>query len=365
MSPGLQANFSRQFAGGFRVDVNDLRLPAEAGVTVLFGPSGSGKSTVLRCLAGLERPDMGTIHFGEEVWFDAGSRAFRGAGARRVGFVPQEYALFPHLDVEQNVGYGLNRLATGERASRVTKSLRWLGLEGLERKLPGELSGGQQQRVALARAVVTQPRMLLLDEPLAALDTPLRVRLRGELRKQLLEVGMPTVLVTHDRAEALAMGDRLIVMHAGKILQHGPINEVFNRPADITVAGTLGIETVQPGRIVGSAGGLATVEVGRARLSALESQGEQTNAEVYVCIRAEDVILMKMGTAQSSARNVLPGVVRGLTPEGMAVRIELDCGFPLIALLTRQACSDLDLKENDRLVALVKAPHVQLVSRYG
>jgi molybdate transport system ATP-binding protein len=176
---------------------------------------------------------------------------------------------------------------------------------------------------------------------------------------------MPTVLVTHDRAEALAMGDRLIVMHAGKILQHGPINEVFNRPADITVAGTLGIETVQPGRIVGSAGGLATVEVGRARLSALEAQGEQTNAEVYVCIRAEDVILMKMGAAQSSARNVLPGVVRSLTREGVVVRIELDCGFPLIALLTRQACADLDLKENDRLVALVKAPHVQLVSRYG
>jgi molybdate transport system ATP-binding protein len=206
--------------------------------------------------------------------------------------------------------------------------------------------------------------LLLLDEPLGALDAPLRGRLRGELRRRLLEVRIPALLVTHDRAEALAMGDSLLVMHEGSILQQGRIDEVFNRPADLRVAETLGIETVQPGRIVESANGLAMVEVGRARLSALDLD-DRGSGEVYVCIRAEDVILMKSGVGQSSARNVLPAVVRGLTAEGVTVRIELDCGFPLVALLTKQACAELDLKENDALIALVKAPHVQLVARFA
>jgi molybdate transport system ATP-binding protein len=161
------------------------------------------------------------------------------------------------------------------------------------------------------------------------------------------------------------MGDSLLVMHEGKILQQGRIEDVFNRPSDLTVAETLGIETVQPGRIVEAADGLATVEVGRARLSARAPEGDGGSREVYACIRAEDVILMKSGMGQSSARNVLPAVVRGLTHEGVTVRIELDCGFPLIALLTKQACAELDLKQNDRLIALVKAPHVQLIARFG
>jgi molybdate transport system ATP-binding protein len=363
MNDGLRADFTRHFAEGLRVQVDGLRISAQPGVTVLFGPSGSGKSTVLRCLAGLERPDEGTIWFGDEPWSDASGRVFLEPRARRVGFVPQEYGLFPHLTVEGNIAYGLTQLPSEKRGARVGEMMKWLGLEGLGERLPGQLSGGQQQRVALGRAVVNHPRLLLLDEPLAALDTPLRVRLRGELRRLLTQVGVPTLLVTHDRTEALAMGDDLAVMSGGRILQQGKINAVFSQPADLTVAATLGIETVQPGHIIDITDGLATVEVGRIRLSALEPNLESSNREVYVCIRAEDVILMKTGSVRSSARNALRATVSGLVSEGVTVRIHLDCGFPLVAILTKQACAELDLKEKDEVVALVKAPHVQLVSR--
>src|SRR5262249_39620258 len=148
-----------------------------------------------------------------------------------------------------------------EKSRRVIETTHWLRLNGLELSFPSQLSGGQQQRVALARAVVRRPRLLMLDEPLAALDAPLRVRLRGELRRLLCESAIPTLLVTHDRAEALAMGDRLVVLQAGQILQQGPIDTVFNHPANASVAATLGIETVQPGRIIDSDDGMAIVEV--------------------------------------------------------------------------------------------------------
>ena len=191
-----------------------------------------------------------------------------------------------------NIGYGLRKVTRQERAARLAETLRWLGLEGLERRRPGELSGGQRQRVALARALIWRPQLLLLDEPLSALDGPTRLRLRTELRQLLKRLGIPTVLVTHERSEALALGDLLIVLDGGRILQRGPVHEVFSRPASLAVAGIVAMETVQPARVVEAAEGLVTILAGQTKLVSL-SPPLALGTEVYACIRAEDVILVK------------------------------------------------------------------------
>jgi len=277
--------------------------------------------------------------------------------------VPQDYALFPHLTVAANIGYGLHGRGAAEKKSRVAEMLEWLGLDGLAARLPSELSGGQQQRVALARAVAHRPNLLLLDEPLTALDTPTRQRLRGELRRLLRQLTIPTMVVTHDRLEALALGDKLVVLDAGQIVQRGPVQEVFSRPANLTAAGIVAVETIQPGRVLEWQKGLATVLVGAVRLIAVADELPTGAAAVFVCVRAEDVILSRDTELHSSPRNRLPAVVRAIVSEGPLARIELDCGFPLIAALTKQACAEMALEEGTAVLALVKAPHIHLVPR--
>ena len=367
MTNGITASFVRRFAEGPLIQIHNLRTE-NSGVTVIFGASGAGKSTVLRCLAGIDRPDSGLILFGGETWFSASENIYLTPRERNIGFVPQQYALFPHLSVAGNVSYGIRHLPAMERRNRLAETLRLLDLGGLESRAPSTLSGGQQQRVALARAIARQPKLLLLDEPLAALDSPLRARLRSELRHLLLQLRIPTLLVTHDRIEALALGDAMVVLDSGKIVQQGQVQEVFNRPGRLSVAGILAIETVQAGRIISVREGLVTVAVGSTTVIATQSggdhqQNEVAPVEVYVCIRAEDVVLMKERAGQSSARNCLTGKVTNLIPEGATVRIEIDCGFRLTALLTKQSCAELELKNDDMVYALVKAPHIQLIPR--
>ncbi len=361
MSGVLSISFSKQFAGGARVEVDSLELPLAARVTVLFGRSGAGKTTFLRCLAGLERPDSGRIVAGGDTWFDSAANLWSAPRERRIGYVPQDYGLFPHLDVAANIAYGLKGLSRREGRQRVGRMLEWLGLASLEKRLPGTLSGGQQQRVALARAIARQPLLLLLDEPLAALDAPTRRRIRTDLSRLLREAGIPTVLVTHERADVLALGDDLVVLDQGRVVQSGEVREVFSRPVNLHAAEIVGVETVQPGRVTGIHDGLATVSVGDRPLKALAPDLSVTAAEVFVCIRAEDVVLARGPLPHTSPRNSLPAMVRQLTHEGPMVRIELDCGFPLWALLTPQACEELELAAGSQVHALVKAPHVHLV----
>ena len=232
----LDADFERRFDAGPTIQVA-LKRPVESfSVTALVGPSGCGKTTVLRCLAGLDLPRCGRISFGDDVWYDGPAQIFQRPQQRGIGYLFQEYALFPHLTVFENIAFGLARMEKGAARRRIADLVSLLQLVGLEARYPHELSGGQQQRVALARTVAPRPRLLLLDEPLSALDATTRSELRQELRRLLAEWSIPTIVVTHDPTEVVALADDVIVLVEGRVRQHGPVEQVFTHPADADVA---------------------------------------------------------------------------------------------------------------------------------
>ncbi len=349
MASQLICAVRKRFDSGFILEA-DLKIPLdEAPVTVLFGPSGAGKTTLLRLIAGLEEPDEGVIQFRGEDWRRLSPQK------RRAAFLFQEYALFPHLTAEANVKFGARDSALAERL------IERFELAPLRAQLPRQLSGGQQQRVALARALAANPALLLLDEPLSALDAPSRARTRHELRRMLLESGVPALVVTHDRAEAIALGDWIAVIVDGSVRQAGPVAEVFRKPADARVAESLGVENILPARIIGRRAGLLTIEVAGAQMECVDDgESGAPTGTLLACIRAEDVALTHAAPADSSARNRLMGAVRSVTLEGPIARIELDCGFPLVALVTAQSASDLSLRAGERICAVIKATTVHL-----
>ncbi len=361
MAPTLTVDCRKTFSGATSIAAK-FELPLDPPqVLILFGPSGSGKTTVLRCLAGLEYPDRGRIQFRDLVWCDV-ERGVRQAPQRRsIGYLPQDYALFPHLSVRCNIEYGLGDLSRSTRAERAEELLALFHLEGLAHRRPGELSGGQQQRVGLARAVARHPSLLLLDEPLSALDAPVRAKIQGELRALLKQLGIPAVVVTHDWAEALALGDRLVVMSHGRMVQQGSPQSVFSRPVDQEVARVVGVDTVVPGRVEEERAGLMTVEVAGRRLTAVA--GEGLGAAVFACIRAEDVVLESVEAGTTSARNHLAGVVSHVQSVGALARVQIDCGFSLAALVTRSALLELGLEVGTPVRAAIKAGAIHLVPR--
>jgi len=260
------------------VAVNGVDLTVEQGaICALLGPSGCGKTTMLRLIAGFERPDAGAVSVGGAAV--AGPSVFVPPERRRVGMVFQDYALFPHLDAHDNVGYALGR---SPDPARIRAVLALVGLERLERRYPHELSGGEQQRVALARALATTPQVILLDEPFSNLDAALRVRVRQELREILVAAGVTALFVTHDQEEALSLADRVAVMRDGSIQQEGTPEEVYGRPADRWVASFLGDAELLPGD---ASGGAVECELGRFPIpAALEG-------EVDVVVRPESVAI--------------------------------------------------------------------------
>ena len=231
---------------GFTLDV---AWTAGDGVAVLFGPSGAGKTLTLQCLAGLLRPDAGRIVVDGRVLFDSDGVDVPAQG-RRVGYVFQGYALFPHLSVGENVGFGLRDRPRAEREARTARVLERLGLAELATRLPRHLSGGQRQRVALGRALAIDPALLLLDEPLSALDAPLRRVLRDELRAILHDWRTAAVVVTHDFTEAYRLADRIVVYDAGRVVQAAPRGELLWQPASESVARIMGIRNVLHGTVV-------------------------------------------------------------------------------------------------------------------
>jgi molybdate transport system ATP-binding protein len=345
----------------------DLTLDvAETPVTVLFGPSGAGKTTLLRCLAGLERPEPGSLIALDQQRWDA-PHVHLPARKRRVGYLFQDHALFPHLTVAANVAYGLHRLPRPRRARRVDEALATAGASHLRDRATRELSGGEAQRVALARALAPDPALLLLDEPLSALDAPTRARLRRDLRTLLLAAAVPTILVTHDRAEALALGDRIVMLINGRAQQTGTIEEVFNRPATVEVAEAVGVETVLAGHVRRHGDGVVDVRTEPHTLYAAagDANGLAAGDHVLVCIRADDVALELPGPDRgTSPLNHLPAVITAIAPDGPLLRVSLDAGFELTAYITRPTREQLDLRPGSEVTAAIKAPAVHLIPHH-
>lgn len=361
MAAALTVDCRKTFPSRFTTAVQ-LTLPLDPPqVLILFGPSGSGKTTLLRCLAGLEWPEEGRIQFGSTTWVDAAAKVGLSPQVRRIGYMPQDYALFPTHTVAGNIEYGISDLPALARQERVRELIDLLHLQVVEQAKPAQLSGGQQQRVALARAIARRPQLLLLDEPLSALDAPTRSRLSGELRALLVQSQIPSIVVTHDWAEALTLGDVIAVMQGGTILQTGSPQEVFSRPANAEVAKIVGIETVVQGQVIANDDGLATVSVNGTTLKGLGA--DVSGSPVYVCIRAEDVLLEQAGSGITSARNQLFGLVTEVLPQGVMVTVTIDCGFPLRAMITRGAGEELGLIVGSPVVAAIKAGAVHLVPR--
>ncbi|MDC8447995.1 MAG: ABC transporter ATP-binding protein [Nitrospira sp.] len=338
-------------------------MPVDHGhVAMLFGLSGSGKTTVLRCLAGLERLTAGRIVFDTNVWADVDRGIMVPPQQRAVGFMFQDYALFPHLTVAENIAYGMSSCSRTERKQRVASLLEQMQLTGLEHRKPQALSGGQQQRVALARALARNPRLLLLDEPLSALDLPTRLRLRVELRALLHKIGIPAILITHDWSEALSLGDSVVVMAQGGVLQTGSPQEVFTRPTHPDVAALVGVDNLIPGEVIRREAGLAHVRVDARTIVAVDSSDDGYTT-CYVCIRGENVALEREPAPTSSARNHLAGRVVEIQPSGQLDRVVVDVGFRLVALVTPLAVKELGLIEQSSVTATIKATAMHIIPR--
>src|SRR6202140_2580744 len=240
----LNARITKTFPFGERRFSLDVDFSATPGFTIVFGESGSGKTTLLNCIAGLAMPDAGRIAVGERVIFDASNDVKVPVARRGIGYVLQDLALFPHLTVEQNTEYGLAHLPQSERKLRAAEMLREFGIDHLRERPPAEISGGERQRVALARSLVTEPCILQLDEPLAALDAHTKAKILDDLRRWNQAHRIPILYVTHSRAEVIALGERVIVMEQGRIVAQGTPHEVLRAPLQETVAQLAGFENI-------------------------------------------------------------------------------------------------------------------------
>ena len=266
---------------------------ADSEFVVLLGPSGSGKSLTLQAIAGLLRPDSGRIELPSGPVFDAKSGLDVPPQSRNVGYVVQDLALFPHLSVAENIGFGLFPWTAAKREARVRDLLKLLGLEGLESRMPREISGGQQQRVALGRALALQPGVLLLDEPFSALDAPIRHALRREVARLRRQLGLLALFVTHDLQEAYALADRIAVYDQGAVLQCGPRAEVFRNPASIRVAELLEARNIFRGRVVEKNEAFTEVQTPWFRARGRPEGGLAPGSSAAVSVRPEHVILLR------------------------------------------------------------------------
>lgn len=350
-----RATFRKRWNERAAVAIDLAGKTREFSVTVLFGKSGEGKTTALRCLAGLERPDDGEIVFEEDCWFS--STIHKPPQQRRVGLLLQERALFPHLTVAGNVAFGIRSGSRYERERRTRELMRQWGIEDLENQFPRELSGGEQQRTALARSLAAEPRLLLLDEPLSSLDEPTRTRLGKELRKQLEAYDIPVLLVTHRRDEALTLGDRICVMHGGKLVQSGEIQDVFDQPLDADVARILGWSVFQTASIVESRGNLVSIRVGERTITVTgnrsRGEGSPGNSTRWG-IRSHDVFVLKPGEPVPDNFNVIPGRVIGIRPDERGIRAEVDFAERIEIVVPRDPASPLIAPGNEVRLAFLQ-----------
>lgn len=354
MSAPLEARLDRQL-GAFTLSV-DLRLPG-SGVTAVFGPSGCGKTTLLRCLAGLQRA-QGRVAVDGEIWQDDASGLFLAPHRRPIGYVFQEANLFPHLDVRGNLEFGLRRIAPAQRRIAWDQALGLLGIEGLLARMPHGLSGGERQRVGIARALLTSPRLLLMDEPLASLDAARKKEILPFLERLHAELAIPIVYVSHAPDEVARLADHLVVMEGGRALASGPLGDTLARldlpirlgeEAGVVLEGTLGArdERWHLARVDLDAGSLWVRDAGQA-----------PGRPARVRVLARDVSLAREAPGHSSISNVLPALVEALGDDEhpALVLARLRCGKQvLLARLTRRSLHELDLAPGAQAYAQIKA----------
>ncbi|MDH6114021.1 molybdate transport system ATP-binding protein [Kitasatospora sp. MAP12-15] len=326
----------------------DLALTAGAGeVIALLGPNGAGKSTALRALAGLLPLNAGHLRLDGATLEDPATGLHTPAEQRPVGVVFQDYLLFPHLSALDNVGFGLRCQGRSKKESRA-EALPWLARMGLEEHAgdrPGKLSGGQAQRVALARALAVRPRLLLLDEPLAALDARTRLDVRSQLRRHLAEFSAVAVLVTHDPLDAMVLADRLVVIEDGRLVQAGTPAEISRRPRTDYIARLVGLNLYQ---------GTAEGHVVKLEGGAVVTSSDELSGPAFVAFPPSAVTLHR-SRPDSSARNCWALTVVGLDLHGDQVRADLTGELPLAADLSPAAAAELDLAPGGTIWATVKA----------
>ena len=379
-NPTLSARIRKSFPSTEREFSLVVDFNAAPGFTILFGASGSGKTTLLDCVAGLATPDAGRIAVGERVLFDAdrhdtGSRTNVPVAKRGVGYVLQALALFPHLTVEQNTEYGLAHLPRPARKQRVVAMLQEFRIEQLRQQRPTEISGGERQRVALARALVTDPGVLLLDEPLAALDAATKAKILDDLRRWNQAHRIPILYVTHSRDEVIALGERVLVMEQGRIIAHGTPHEVLSAPLQETVAQLAGFENIFDATVesVHEDRGTMLCRIMTCRLPADKPgivvllETPLIRAEMGSCmrvgIRAGDILLAIAKPVGLSARNVIAGRLVSLERRDMMISARVDCGVDMEVYLTLAACDALSLAEGREVWLVIKTHSCHLMQR--
>ncbi len=364
-TPLLEARFRKQQGLQFSLDV---AFQATPGFTILFGPSGAGKTTLLDCVAGLAKPDAGRIAIGDSVLFDSAQRMDLPVAKRRVGYVFQSLALFPHLTVEQNVQYGLTHLPQAERRARAATILQQFRIAYLAHRSAREISGGESQRAALARTLVTDPAVLLLDEPLAALDASTKAKIIDDLREWNRTHRVPILYVTHSREEVFALGERVIVLDAGRIVAQGTPHEVIEAPRQETVAQLVGfenifdatVEAVHPERGTMTCRLAASDQGDRVLLETPLVRADAGSA-LRVGIRAGDILLATSLPVGLSARNVIPGRIASLQQRDVIVSARVNCGVEMEVHLTLAARDSLQLVPGREVWLVIKTHSCHLM----
>jgi molybdate transport system ATP-binding protein len=357
-SPGLEAALRKELVSGNSKFLLDAAFSVPPGISILFGASGAGKTTTLECLAGLLVPSTGRVALGARVLYDSANGTNVPVERRAIGFVFQDPALFPHLTIEANVAYGLRRLDRTERARRIAAILESFRIGELARRRPEEISGGERQRAALARALVTEPQLLLLDEPLAALDAAIKARIIDDLRAWNQARTIPVLYVTHSREEVFALGERVIVLDRGRVLVEGPPQQVLEAPAHETVAQLAGFENIFDAEVVALDPGRGSMA---CRLGASRVRLEvplarvSTGQAVRLGVRAGDILLAAQPPRALSARNILPGKILRLAERDRVVVAEVDCGVAFEVHLTPGARESLGLVPGRPVWLILKA----------
>jgi molybdate transport system ATP-binding protein len=364
----LQAKFQKRLQSRGNEFLLDVAIDATAGFTILFGASGAGKTTLLDCLAGLSTPDSGRIALADRVLFDSSLRVNVTTAQRRVGYVFQSLALFSHMTVERNVAYGLAHLPPAERSRRATSLLEAFRISDLVRRKARAISGGESQRVALARTLVTDPEFLLLDEPLAALDAPTKGSIIDDLREWNHVHNIPILYVTHSREEAFALGERLIVLDAGRIVAQGTPHEVLSAPHMETVAQLAGfenifdavVEAVRPER--GTMTCRIAADAGGVVLETPLVRGG-VGSMLRIGIRAGDILLATSPPTGVSARNIIPGRILSLEQRDVIVSARVKCRVEMEVNLTLAARDSLELAPGKEVWLVIKTHSCHLMRR--